>query len=67
MEPERRSALGTPFEVPFNATPAVIDQLFCAKSKTEWFATIRKVDLEDVEVEQARYVDVLLCSLSPSI
>ncbi|GAA5950440.1 hypothetical protein JCM3765_004549 [Sporobolomyces pararoseus] len=54
MEPERRSALGTPFEIPFHATPAVVDQLFAAKSKGEWFATIRKEDLEDIELEQAR-------------
>ncbi|GAA5907948.1 nuclear exosome regulator NRDE2 [Sporobolomyces salmoneus] len=54
MEPERKSALGTPFEIPFRATPAVVDQLFPAKGKGEWFATIRKEDLEDIEIEQAR-------------
>lgn len=54
MEPERRSALGTPFEIPFLATPSVVDQLFPAKAKGEWFATIRKEDLEDVQLEQAR-------------
>lgn len=55
MEPERRSALGTPFEIPFHATPAVVDQLFpTASPRGEWFATIRKRDLEHVELEQAR-------------
>ncbi|GAA6015188.1 hypothetical protein JCM11491_000498 [Sporobolomyces phaffii] len=54
MEPERRSALGTPFQVPFHSTPSVVDQLFSAKAKGEWFAPIRKEDLEDIELEQAK-------------
>jgi hypothetical protein len=60
MEPERKSALGTPFEIPFHATPSVVDQLFTVKSKGEWFATIRKEDLEDIELEQARLVPLWL-------
>jgi len=61
MEPERKSALGTPFEIPFHATPATVDLLFPSKSKGEWFANLRTEDLEDVDVELARYVPLSLC------
>ncbi|GAA5922599.1 uncharacterized protein JCM15063_003358 [Sporobolomyces koalae] len=54
MDPERRNALGTPFETPFSASPAVIDQMLLPKGKGRWFATLRPEDLEDIDVEAAR-------------
>lgn len=52
MEVERRSALGDPFDTPFHATPTTVDLLFGARQK--WFVTLRKEDLQHVDVDLAR-------------
>lgn len=52
MEPERRSALNELFDTPFNSTPTTVDLLFGARQK--WFVTMRKEDLQHVDVELAR-------------
>lgn len=52
MEPERKSALTEPFDTPFHSTPTSVDLLFGAKQK--WFLTLKKEDLQHVDVELAR-------------
>ncbi|GAA5891027.1 hypothetical protein JCM6882_006393, partial [Rhodosporidiobolus microsporus] len=61
MELERTSALSSPWETPFSATPAAVDLLFgTGAGKAGWFRTLRKEDLEDVDVELARNAFTLL-------
>ncbi|GAA6047144.1 hypothetical protein JCM3770_006922 [Rhodotorula araucariae] len=59
MEPERRSALGTPWEIPFKAMPATVDSLF-AGAKPGWFKTLAKEDLHGLDVDLARNALALL-------
>ncbi|GAA6058551.1 hypothetical protein JCM10212_006990 [Sporobolomyces blumeae] len=56
MEPERRGALESPFDVPFHATPASVDLLFATGPRTDvrWFATIGRDDLVDIDLDLAR-------------
>lgn len=54
MDPVRQSALSSPFEMPFNATPVVVDLLF--ESKQKWFVTLKKSDLKNLDVEFIRNV-----------
>lgn len=54
MEPERRSALAAPFEVPFHATPVTVDLLF--GTKQGWFLTLVKEDLKHIDVDFVRCV-----------
>ncbi|GAA6036634.1 hypothetical protein JCM8097_001263 [Rhodosporidiobolus ruineniae] len=61
MEPERRGAMGEPWDAPFAATPAAVDLLFGGGAgKGGWFRTLRKEDLADVELEVARNTFTLL-------
>jgi hypothetical protein len=54
MDPVRRSGLTSPFEIPFTATPVVVDLLFATKQK--WFITLKKSDLQHLDVEFIRNV-----------
>lgn len=56
MEPERKSALKEPFDVPFHISPVSIDLLFATRSK--WFLTMSKAELAHVDVQLVRYVSV---------
>lgn len=68
MELERTSALGAPWETPFGATPAAVDLLFgTSGGKAGWFRTLRKEDLEDVDVELARCVLLLFLAPFPPV
>ncbi|GAA5972334.1 hypothetical protein JCM11641_002413 [Rhodosporidiobolus odoratus] len=67
MEPERRSAIKEPWATPFAATPAAVDLLFGARGVAGWFRTLKKEDLEDVDVELARNALSLLHSAVPDI
>lgn len=63
MEPERKSALKEPFDVPFKATPVSVDLLFGTKRK--WFVTLGKDDLKHVDVDFARLAHPF-CDILPS-
>ncbi|BGP44730.1 hypothetical protein JCM10450v2_000544 [Rhodotorula kratochvilovae] len=64
MEPERRSALGSPWEIPFKAMPATVDGLF-AGTTPGWFKTLAKEDLQDVDADLARNALALLRQALP--
>ncbi|CEQ42109.1 SPOSA6832_03893, partial [Sporobolomyces salmonicolor] len=65
MEPERRSALKDPFGTPFSGTPAVVDLLFGGGRNAQWFTTLAKDDLQDVDVDLGRNTLELLRQTVP--
>ncbi|GAA5826903.1 hypothetical protein JCM11251_002152 [Rhodosporidiobolus azoricus] len=63
MELERTSALSLAWETPFSATPTAVDLLFgTGEGKAGWLRTLKKEDLEDVDVDLARNAFSLLRS-----